>query len=134
MHQEHFYAFMPLAWGVIWIGFWIWQSVSRRKERERIYDMLQKATDEGRTLPPEVLNRLGWQGGRIGDFRAGIFWLAVGVGLAVAGYINYVQYAAAHNGQGAMFYGPFGLFPIPTLVGVAFLIVAWLRRNETKDR
>ena len=133
MSQSNFGPLIGLAWGLLWFSFFVWRLIERRKERERIYELLQKASDEGKTLPPEVLGRLGGRRGPMGDVRAGLFWLAVGVGLAGAGLINYSQYAVTHpNAQ--PFHGTFALFPIPLLVGVAYLIVAYLRRGEGANR
>jgi hypothetical protein len=128
MHSEHFGAFVPLAWALLWFIFWGFIVRQRMRERSRILDMVEKASADGRTLPPEVLAGLNRRGQR-SDLRTGLILAAVGIGLALGGVINFMQYSATHpNAQ--VFYGPYGLFPIPLLVGVAFLIMAWLRRGE----
>jgi hypothetical protein len=129
MHSEHFGAFVSLAWGLMWFVFWGLLVFQRGRERARIYAIVEKAAAEGRPVPPEILARLTRGQAAISDLRAGLFWLAVGVGLAIAGVINYFQYKI-HHPDSQLFYGPFGLFPIPLLVGVAFLILAWLRRGQ----
>ncbi len=117
----------PLAWTVIWFGFVVIMRRHRRAERMRLLDFIEKASSEGRQVPPELLAEFRarthtW----ITDVRIGLILVAIAVGMCVAGVL-----ADGFHGTGPeAFYGPFKLFPIPGLIGVAFLITGWLRRRE----
>jgi len=118
----------PLAWSVIWFGFILIIRYQRRAERLRILEVIEKASSEGRQVPPELLaefraRRRTWAT----DVRVGLILIALAVGIGVAGLLNYSGY---HGPNPQLFYGPYKLFPIPGLVGVAFLIMGWLRRRE----
>ena len=41
--------------------------------------------------------------------------------------LNYYTYTGPHP---MLFYGPYGFFPIPTAIGLAFLVMAYLRRDK----
>ena len=128
-HQE-FYGFI---WMFIWIGFVLFYSYFNRRERMHLYDLADKAASEGRTLPPEIFGRLRrrvytWQS----DIRIGVILLAVAGGLVAAGLLNYYDYSQSHTG-GELFYGPFKMFPIPGLIGVAFVIMGLIRRREDTE-
>jgi hypothetical protein len=129
-HQE----FIGFAWGLIWLGFWLFYSFFSRRERMHLYDLADKAASEGRTLPPEIFYRLRRRPYTSqNDIRLGVVLLAVSVGLVVTGLMNYHDYGATHP-NAELFYGPFKLFPIPGLMGIAFLIMGLLRRrDENKD-
>jgi hypothetical protein len=135
--QDHvpYGVFIGFAWAIICIGAWFLFYSFNRRERMRIYEMIEKASAEGRTLPPEITSRLArrWQGTRtwISDLRSGLIFLAVGVGLAAGGLINYYDYGRTHP-HSDLFHGPFALFPVPALVGVAFLIMAIVRRRDER--
>ena len=133
--MEHHGEFIGFAWGLIWLGFWLVYSYYNRRERMHLYDLADKAASEGRTLPPEIFGRLRrrvytWQS----DVRIGVILLAVAAGLAVSGLMAYYDYSAHHQ-NAELFFGPFKMFPIPGLIGLAFLIMGLLRRrDEMKDR
>ena len=120
--------FIGLAWGMIWFGFWIVMVLLRRQERLKILDMVDQATREGRTLPPELLNRLTYRrGGPRNPLGAGLILIAVGLGMFTVGVMHFY----GDPGPAArLFWGPFGLFPIPLFIGVAFLLMGWLRKND----
>jgi Na+/melibiose symporter-like transporter len=130
-HQE----FFGFIWMFIWIGFVLFYSYFNRRERMHLYDLADKAASEGRTLPPEIFGRLRrrvytWQS----DIRIGVILLAVSAGLVAAGLLNYYDYSQGHP-NAELFYGPFKMFPIPGLIGVAFVIMGLIRRrDEMKDR
>ena len=128
-HREFFGFF----WVLIWLAFVLLFSYFNRRERMHLYDLADKAAAEGRALPPEIFGRLRrrvytWQS----DLRVGIILCAVGIGMAVAGVINYYSYPGPNP---ELFWGPFKMFPVPLLIGVAFLLMGWLRRrDDTPDR
>jgi hypothetical protein len=126
---------MGFMWVLIWVGFGLFYSYFNRKERMHLYDLADKAASEGRTLPPEIYARLRRRPYTSqNDIRLGVILLAVAAGLVVTGLLNYHDYSATHP-NAELFFGPFKLFPIPGLMGMAFLIMGWLRRREEdKDR
>ncbi len=125
--------FIGLGWGLMWFVFWAVIIVQARRERARLYDMFEKLLAEGKPAPPELLEVLRRRGGPTSDLRTGLILIAVGVGLAVSGVINYYQYKVNHP-TSELFHGPFGLFPIPLLIGVAFLIVGYMRKKDLAGR
>ena len=42
-----------------------------------------------------------------------------------SGIINFKTYLGPHP---TLFYGPYALFPIPLMVGAAFLLLAWFNK------
>jgi hypothetical protein len=133
MHQDNFGVLVPLAWGLMWFLFWALIIFQGRRERSRLYDMVEKTVIEGKPLPPEILELLRRRGGPTSDLRAGLILIAVAAGLALSGLINFAQNRVAHP-DAEMFHGAFGLFPIPGLIGVAFLIVGYLRNKDLAGR
>lgn len=121
-----------LAWGVIWLLFWGVMVLSRRRERMRTLDIVEQTLREGRPVPPELLRNTGPFGPRrpVNDLRVGLILIAIGLGLLVGGLVNFYTYSGPHP---QMFYGPFGLFPIPTFLGLAFLVMH-LTRKDDPDR
>lgn len=124
---------MPLAWGLMWFVFWAVIIVQARRERSRLYDMVEKTMADGKPLPPELMELLRRRGGPTSDIRTGLILVAVAAGLALSGVINFLQDRVAHP-DAVMFHGPFALFPIPGLIGVAFLIVGYLRKKDMAGR
>jgi hypothetical protein len=119
-------AVISIGWGIIGFGFWALMVHLGRAERMKLYELIEKASAEGRPVPPELLSRLHRdRPGPEGDWRMGVVWLAVGAGLFIAGIINFKTYPGPHP---QLFYGPYALFPIPLLVGVAFLLLAWFNK------
>ncbi len=118
----------PLAWAVIWFGFVVIIRHQRRGERLRLLDMIEKASSEGRQVPPELLAEFRARGRTwVTDVRVGLILIAVAVGMCIAGLFDDYGY---HGANPEVFYGPYKLFPIPGLIGLAFLITGWLRRRE----
>ena len=130
MNQDHFGAFVPLAWGLMWFGFWTVLVAQGRRERSRLYDVIEKLTSEGKPVPPEIMELLSRRGGGpTNDLRTGLIFLAVSAGLAISGVINYYQYKINHP-TSELFHGPFGMFPIPGMIGLAFLAVGYMRKKD----
>ena len=120
-----------LAWGFIWFGFWIVMVLLRRQERLRILDMVDQAAREGRTLPPELLNRLVYRRGRpLNYLGVGVILIAISLGMVAVGILHFYTYPGP---DGRLFYGPFGMFPIPLFLGLAFLVIGWLGKSGRTD-
>jgi hypothetical protein len=116
---------------MVWFGFWIVMVLLRRQERLKILDMVDQATREGRTLPPELLNRLTYRrGGPRNPLGVGLILIAIGLGMFTVGIMHFY----GDPGPAArLFWGPFGLFPIPLFLGLAFLLMGWIRRDDRAD-
>ena len=118
----------PFIWGGVWIVFWLVIIVLRSRERTRVYGLIEKAMQTGMTIPPELWARVGgrgWTG--FSELRSGLIWTAAGVGLFAGGIVNYYTYTGPHP---ILFYGPYGFFPIPLAIGLAFLLMAYIRREK----
>ena len=125
-------AMICLGWGLLWFVFWAAMIHSRRQERLRLYDLVEQAIREGRSVPPELLSRFGcWRPLPQNDVRAGLVLIALGLGLAIGGVINFKTYPGPHP---QLFYGPYGLFPIPMFIGLAFLLMARMNKNTHDGR
>ena len=117
--------FIGLAWGLIWFVFWSVMVYFRRQERLKILDMVDHAIREGRAVPPELLERLTYRRPfASSDLAVGVILIAFSLGMFVVGIIHFYSYDGPHP---RLFYGPFGLFPIPLFVGLAFLVIGRLR-------
>ncbi len=124
-------AWIGLAWGLLWFVFWGVIVISRRKERLRLYDILEQAVREGRTIPPELLNPLTARSGTPqSSLRVGVILIALSLGMIAVGVVHYYSESGPNP---RWFYGPFAMFPIPLFLGLAFLVIAWLRRNGRMD-
>jgi carbon starvation protein CstA len=120
-----------LAWGLLWFGFWIVMVLLRRQERLRILDMVDQATREGRTLPPELLDRMTYRRrGPPNYLSVGLILIAVSLGMFTVGIIHSYGEPGPHP---RLFWGPFGLFPMPLFIGLAFLVIGRLRRSGRLD-
>ncbi len=112
--------------------------VLRARERERLHDTVRLAYDKGQPVPPELVEALQpgsarppllYADRKERDLRAGIIWLAIGLGvLAIGG----VGYASLYSVGGAVeFLATFAsLAAIPIFVGLAFLLLYALGRKS----
>ena len=119
-----------LCWGVIWLLFWGVMIFSRRRERMRTLDIIEQAVREGRPVPPELMDNAGPFGRRprpVSDLRVGVILIAIGLGLLAGGLVNFYTYSGPHP---QLFYGPFGMFPIPLFIGLAFLVLNMVRKGD----
>ena len=99
----------------------------KSRERQKLQDTIRLAIEKGQALPPEVLDvmtrdiRPAPSAAR--DFRVGVVWLAIGLGIAGFG-VAMGQYA-----DEAMF--PFlGIGAIPGAIGVAFIIMSFFNKRR----
>src|ERR1700756_1778464 len=117
----------PFVWAFLWIVFLAVWIALRTRERMRFYDLVEKAGQSGQTLPPELFARMVRRPGPLSDLRAGLIFTAIGVGLALSGVIAFFDY---HGPDPHLFWGPAKFFPIPLMIGVAFLVMAYVRREK----
>lgn len=118
-------AWVGLTWGLMWTVIWVAIVLIKRNERMKLYELVEKAAEEGRSLPPEMLERLRPPlARRASDLRIGIVLVAIAAGMAAVGLTHFYAEPSPYHHP---FYGPFGLFPIPLFLGVAFLAMHWFK-------
>ncbi|WP_419255166.1 DUF6249 domain-containing protein [Caulobacter sp. ErkDOM-YI] len=101
------------------------------KSRERIemQSTLRAAIDKGQPVPPEVIEALTRNvkvaPTSLSDIRAGVIWLAVGIGIGLFSYF------ADFGDHDADFPG-IGIACIPVVIGVAFIVLSFFNPNKFK--
>ncbi len=97
----------------------------RQRSRADMQQTIRLALERGTELTPELINRLGASAepSKNKDLRLGLIWLALAVGLALAGFA--VPDPTGHALQGCLAGAAF-----PFAIGVAYLIM-W--RYGSKD-
>jgi hypothetical protein len=103
----------------------------KSRERQQMQETIRAAIERGQPLPPEMIDamtrdvRSAPSSGR--DFRAGVIWLGVAVGLAVFGYVIGFEPDAADARYPLM-----GMAAFPGFIGLAFLLVALFNRGKSR--
>lgn len=94
------------------IGFFFWLRFRGRREMQ---DTIRLALDKGHELSPELIDRLGHpKAPKDKDFRLGIIWLAVAIGIAMFSFGIPEEDAT----------GPLlGIAAFPLVIGTAYLIL-----------
>jgi hypothetical protein len=107
--------------GPIWLG-----GKYRSEERARMHETLRIAFDKGQSLPPEIVHSLVQEKPRPTperDLRGGVIWLAVGLGVAIFGWVLGYEDDDAR-------YVVMGMAAIPALVGTALIVLGSLGRDR----
>jgi len=90
--------------------FWL-----RFKSRQDTQDTIRAALDKGQELSPELIDRLGHpKAPKDRDFRLGIIWLAVAVGIAMFGFVIPEEEATRPL---------LGIAGFPCAIGIAYLVL-----------
>lgn len=131
------FMIIAIVIGPIWI-----RSYYRSKEREQLHATLRAAYEKGQPPPPELIEKLTAESGRIDsdgpssygadrDLRRAIVLIAVGLGLAILGAgLGWGIWMASETG-GAIVGGVIaGAGAIPAFIGVAYLILWILGRPK----
>jgi hypothetical protein len=99
------------------------------KSRERIemQSTLRAAIDKGQPVPPEVIEALTRNvkvaPTSLSDIRAGVIWLAIGIGLAAFSY--FVDFGDND------FHSPgVGIACIPAVIGLAYIVLSFFNPNK----
>lgn len=105
----------------------------RSQERQKLQETLRAAVERGEPIPPEIVqamtqpvkeSRSGAYRHPDQDLRQGIVWLAVGLGLALMGYlIGFNEPDATHV--------MLGVAAIPSFIGVAFIVLWAVGRKKS---
>lgn len=102
------------------------------KSRERIemQSTLRAAIDKGQPVPPEVIEALTRNvkvaPTSLSDLRAGVIWLAVGIGLGLASHF-------ADFGDHDVDFPGLGIACIPAVIGVAYIVLSFFNPNKYKS-
>src|SRR5688572_13377204 len=87
---------IPLALFAMIAAIVIVPNYLRSRERSEMQNTLRSAIDKGQPMPPEIIDALTKNvktaPTALSDMRAGIIWIAIGVGIGVFGYM--VSYEA----------------------------------------
>lgn len=89
----------------------------RYRARRDMQDTFRTALEKGQELTPEVIDRLGHpKPARDKDFRLGVIWLAIAVGLVLVGF-------AVPDHSGDALRGLLSGAAFPFAIGIAYLIL-----------
>ena len=95
----------------------------RYRTRRDMQDTFRTALEKGQELTPEVIDRLGHpKPARDKDFRLGVIWLAIAVGLVLVGF-------AVPDHSGDALRGLLAGAAFPFAIGIAYMIL-----NRFSDR
>jgi hypothetical protein len=103
--------------------------VMKSKERQAMQQTIRAAIESGQPLPPEVLDAMTrnvrTEPSAARDFRSGIVWLFIGIGLAAFGYL-----LGFEPGADDARYPLLGIAAIPACIGLAFLAMSMFGRGK----
>ena len=92
------------------IFFWL-----RFKSRQDTQETIRTALDKGQELSPELIDRLGHpKAPKDKDFRLGVIWLAVAIGIAFFGFVIPEEEATRPL---------LGIAAFPCAIGIDYLIL-----------
>jgi hypothetical protein len=105
--------------------------VTKAAERKAFYETARAAVEKGQPLPPEVIEAMAAQPKRPAtaqsDLRAGMIWLAAGLGVIIFGF-------AIGFEDGDAVYPLMGLGAIPLLIGVAMILLSFFNPNKSPPK
>ena len=105
-------GFASVVGPVILVGVFFWLRFRARREMQ---ETIRAALDKGQELSPELIDRLGHpKAPKDRDFRLGVIWIAVAVGIAILAF--------AVPEEDAM-QPMLGVSGFPFVIGVAYLIL-----------
>lgn len=120
---------VPLGFFAMIAAIFIVPNWLKGRERQELQALLRSAIDKGQPLPPEAIEALTKNvkapSTSFGDLRTGIIWLAIGLGIALLGFImGYVHADAFHPILAAG--------SIPTVIGLAYILLSFINPNKAK--
>jgi len=105
-------GFAAVVAPAILLGVFFWLRFRARREMQ---DTIRIALDKGHELSPELIDRLGHpKAPKDRDFRLGIIWVAVAIGLALFGFAVPEEEATQPL---------LGIAAFPFVIGMAYLIL-----------
>ena len=105
-------GFAAVVGPVILLGLFFWFRLRARRDMQ---DTIRVALDKGHELSPELIDRLGHpKAPKDRDFRLGIIWLAVAIGIAMFSFAVPEEEATQPL---------LGIAAFPCVIGIAYLIL-----------
>lgn len=105
-------GFASVVGPVILLGVFFWLRFRARREMQ---ETIRAALDKGQELSPELIDRLGHpKAPKDRDFRLGVIWIAVAVGIAILGFAIPEEEATQPL---------LGIAGLPFVIGAAYLIL-----------
>jgi hypothetical protein len=121
---------IPLALFAMITAIVIGPRYFRSLERQKLQETMRAAIDKGQTIPPEVISAITADvtpakppSSPQRDLRRGVIWMAIAIGMVVAGLIIGVSEPDAT-------FHFLGIATIPGVLGGAFLTLYFLGRNK----
>lgn len=117
-------GFFALIGAIILVPTWL-----KSRERREVQELLRTAIDKGQPLPAEALDALTKNvktaPSAFSDVRAGVIWLAIGLGIGAFGFIiGFTESDAFHP--------ILGIGAIPAIIGLAYIILSFVNPNKGK--
>ena len=102
----------------------------KSRERSEMQSTLRAAIDKGLPLPAEIIDAMTKNvkvaPTSLSDLRAGILWLAAGLGIAAFGFMIGFDEADA-------FHPIAGIAAIPGIIGLAYIVLSFFNPNKAKQ-
>ncbi|MDO1558323.1 DUF6249 domain-containing protein [Brevundimonas sp. 2R-24] len=126
--MEGFGILIPLAPFIMVVLIIAIPAWLKSKEKREMQQTLRTAIEKGQTLPPELIEQLNKDSQKVQpsaqrDLRQGVIWLAVGLGIAAFAWFVGMEEGDALNPI-------LGMAAIPTLIGVAFIVLSFFNKNK----
>lgn len=124
MHED---PLVPIFFILFLAAIIVVPRILKSRERQEMQKTIRAAIERGQPLPSEMIDAMTRDAqtphNSARDLRAGVFWLAIGAGLALCGAaLNYYAEEAM--------YGVLAGAAIPTTVGVAFILLYVFSRRK----
>lgn len=101
----------------------------RSRDRAKLLETVRVAYERGQPVPPDLIEAMQTRRPEPArpsaerDLRSGVIWLAVGIGVAIFGWL------VGYEDDDA-FYPLVGLASIPVLIGLALIVLSVLNRDR----
>lgn len=118
-------VFFLIIGAIVLVPAWL-----KSRERLEMQTTLRAAIDKGQPVPPEVIEALTRNvkvaPTSLSDVRAGIIWVAVGLGFGAFGYFVGLEEHDFH-------FPAMGIASIPIVIGLAFIVLSFFNPNKPKS-
>ncbi|NBB15037.1 hypothetical protein GVN21_06675 [Caulobacter sp. SLTY] len=115
-------AFFAMIAAIVLVPGWL-----KSRERSEMQSTLRAAIDRGQDVPQEIIDAMTKNvktaPTALSDIRAGIIWIAIGLGIGVMGYL--ISYEA----DGAL-HPMLGIGAIPVIIGLAYVVLSFFNPNK----
>jgi len=121
---------VPLGFFLMLAAIFVGPAWLKSRERREMQATLRTAIEKGQALPPEIIDAMTKNvkvaPTALSDMRAGVIWVAIGLGFAAFGFfIGFEAEEAFH---------PFlGIAAIPTIIGLAYIALSFFNANKAKQ-